>query len=242
MADGEFLKPVSAMLARALAEAAAGSPVPAGSTTNGSVWLVASYTAVPVSDDSNPPGDGFPPTNNGLFNIQPAYPSYQDALTRAKALGDGYGVFGPFSSTFAAARLDQPTVSTICMTTSDGGQVTIPSAGFTPPPGITPTPPEFDTLFFTADAVGKFALSYYSGIYGNGFGREVLTQFLAAPLALMGHMPWSEYTEIEEDATASSSGSGKYARGIPVILHPDGQGGYHRQPIHPGTPAAAGAA
>jgi hypothetical protein len=56
-------------------------------------------------------------------------------------------------------------------------------------------------------------------------------------------MPWSEYTEIEEISNTSiASGSGKYARGIPVLLHPDGQGGYHRQPIHPGTPATAGAA
>jgi hypothetical protein len=233
---GEFQKPVSAMLARALAEAAAGFPRPVDAR-DASVYFVASYEAVPASDDSNPPDEDLPAnTFNGLFNIQPAYATHAEARTRADELGSGYGVFGPFRSTFAAPAHGQATVTTMVLYTSDGGQVDIPTAGFTPPEGLTPPPPEFDALFFTADAVAKFALSYYSGIYGNGFGREVLTQFQEAHLALMGHLPWSEYTEIEE----IPGGTNRSVSGIPVILRPDGQGGYHRQPIHPRAPAAAG--
>jgi hypothetical protein len=234
---GEFLKPVSAMLTRALAEAAAGFPRPSGSP-DASVYFVASYAAVQPANDSNPPGEDLPAnTFNGLFNIQPASASYTDAQARATELGDGYGVFGPFSSTFAAPTQGQATVTTMVLNTSDGGLVDIPTAGFSPPPGITPPPPEFDALFFTADAVAKFALAYYSGIYGNGFGREVLTQFQSAHLALMGHLPWSEYTDIQELSTSG----GKVVSGIPVLLHPDGQGGYRKEPIYPG-PATAGAA
>lgn len=239
MADpGEFLNPVSAMLARALAEAAAGFPRPASvSATDASVYFVASYEAVPQADDSNPPDEGLPAgTFNGLFNIQPAYPTYHDAKKRADELGDGYGIFGPFRSTFAAPVKGQATVTRMTLHTSDDGRVDIPTAGFAPPDGLTPAPPEFDALFFTADAVAKFALTYYSGIYGNGFGREVLTQFQASHLALMGHLPWSEYTDIEELTTHNA-----FAHGIPVVLHPDGQGGYRKQPIVPRSPAAAGA-
>lgn len=239
MAEGEFQKPVSAMLARALAEAAAGFPRPVNSH-DASVYFVASYEAVPAGDDSNPPDEDLPPdTFNGLFNIQPAYATHAEAKRRADELGPGYAVFGPFRSTFAAPVDGQATVTRMHMHTSDGGHVDIPTAGFRPPEGLTPPPPEFDALFFTADAVAKFALSYYSGIYGNGFGREVLTQFQGAHLALMGHLPWSEYTEIPE--IPGPTGLHKSVSGIPVLLHPDGQGGYHRQPIHPHALAAAGA-
>jgi hypothetical protein len=232
---GEFLRPVSAMLTRALAEAAAGSPAPLGNA-DGAIYLVASYTAVPAGADSNPPGEGFPTADNGLFDIQPAYASYQDARDRARELGDGYGVFGPFHSTFAVATPGQPTVKHLVLTTSADAIVRIPSPGFRPPSGTPSAAAEFDALFFTADAVAKFALPYYSEIYGNGFGRAVLTQFQSAPLALMGHMPWSEYTEITADGTA---GAGRSARGIPVVLHADGRGGYERRPIHPETAAPA---
>jgi hypothetical protein len=241
MADGEFQKPVSAMLARALAEAAAGFPRPVNAA-DASVYFVASYEAVPASDEhSNPPDEDLPAhTFNGLFNIQPAYATHAEAKGRADELGPGYAVFGPFRSTFAAPKDGQATVTTMRLHTSDGGHVNIPTEGFRPPEGLNPPPPEFDALFFTADAVAKFALSYYSGIYGNGFGREVLTKFQKAHLALMGHLPWSEYTEIQEIPGHTSRKN--YVSGIPVLLHPDGQGGYHRQPIHPGTPATAGAA
>jgi hypothetical protein len=241
---GEFLKPVSAMLTRALAEAAAGSPI---GSPNG-VYFVASYMAVPSRDDTNPPSDDLPAdTHNGYFNIQPAFASHAVALARATQLGPGYGVFGPFNSTFITPTPGQPTVSTITITTSDNGTVTIPSPGFIPSPGITPPPPEFDALFFTPEAVAKFALPYYSEVYSNGFGNEVLTQFQSAKLALMGHMPWSEYTDIDPDgppaATPGTGGTGGTgpAREIPVIFEPDGQGGYHKRPIYPSAPAPAGA-
>lgn len=260
---GEFLNPVSAMLTRALAEAAAGYPVAAsstdGSTTDGSIWLVASYTAVPPSDDGNPPAEGLPPTYNGIFNIQPAYSSYQSALDRATELGDGYGVFGPFTSTFMAPNPNQSRMSQVVVTMSythpESGDttatniITIPTPGFSPPPGLAAPPPlEFDALFFSADAVAKFALGYYSEIYSNSFGIQVLQEFQSAQLAVMGHMPWSEYTDFEPGtpgvtpAPAPGSGGGAFRGGIPVVFHPDGQGGYRGRPIHPGALALAHAA
>jgi hypothetical protein len=240
---GEFLNPVSAMLTRALAEAAAGSPVPVGST-NGELYFVASYTAVPQSDDTNPPGEDPAVTFNGLFNIQPPLPTWSDAVAAAQQMGPGYGAFGPFRSTFITPRAQQLRMMSVAIELQDAagdpsGRISIPTPGFTPPPGIEPPPPEYDALFFTPEAVAKFALPYYSGIYGNGFGREVLTQFIAAEAAVMGHMPWSEYTDIDPggpgpDVVRDGPRQG-YVREIPVVLHPDGT----RQPLHPPAPAAA---
>ena len=123
------------------------------------------------------------------------------------------------------------------MHTTNDGRVELPTPDFAPPQGIDAPPTEFDALFLTVDAVAKFALPYYSGIYGNGFGREVLTQFQRVELALMGHLPWSEYTDNWVEAGPGPNWS---ARGIPVLMHPDGKGGYHRQPIYPRAPATAG--
>lgn len=206
---GEFVEAVSAMLARALAEAAAGYP---GSSDT--VYFTASYTQVPdaVADANN--------NFSGIFNIQP-WPSYTDAANNLKP---GYGVFGPFQSTFPPARAGQDTVTSVGVRTSQG-------PGFTmPPAGAAGAQLQYDALFLTGAAVLKFAVPYYSRVYSLRYAQQVLEEFQASPLALMGHMPWSEYTDLDD--TGSNQPVVTHPLGIPVMVHPDGQGG-HVRPILP---------
>lgn len=246
MADGSFLQPVSAMLTRTLAEAAAGYP------GAGEIYLVASYTRVP-------PERAF---YGGMFDVQPAFPSYQDAQDWIEANGvTGYGIFGPFESTFVTpVNPEQAQVASFSVTTTAGGVFEIAES----PPGDTGSPPfdtllevagpEFDALFMTPGAVAKFAVPYYADLYSLGFANRVLAEFQQSSLALMGHYPWSEYTDFPEPPAGAGSGSGSSSTSgststsgnhrrvahVPVLFERGPGGEWHRRPLVPGEDERGG--
>ena len=213
---GTFGRPVSAMLGRALAEAAAGYP------GDGPVYLVASYEAVP------PELAAF----NGTFDVQPAFKSYDDAMTwlSTPPLHPGYGIFGPFESTFAMqAEAAQATVRDFAVQMSDG--VTVVRSDDLSSDRLEVGGLRFDVLFMSASAVAKFAVPYYARTYSLQFANRVLQEFQESELALMGHYPWSEYTFFD----GSGGGGGGYVRpaNIPVLFERDGNWRLRPRPLHP---------
>lgn len=218
---GEFLNPVTPNLARVLAQAA-GSAYVESST----FYVVARY---------NSAHQGGTP-----YDVQKPSATYAEAKELADRLNQAdpegkYGVFGPFENTYGGFNAPTPnaTVAEFVVTPQLAGVREDPFR-------IDGT--EFDALFYSVEAVEKFVLPYYVEEYGPDFGQQVLDQFYNAPLALMGHLPWSEYIEVADpdtQAVTSGNGHGPAAKYIPVFFHRDETGRMQRQPLHPPRPAPA---
>jgi hypothetical protein len=123
------------------------------------------------------------------YDIQGPYS--EPNLPDVNSLPDGYGIFGPFDNTMHDLPLavNQGTVTKITLETTDPRR---PIIEIVP----TDTRPLPDTIFFTVEAVSKFAVPYYTVVYTPGMAARMLTTFQAAPLAAVVHLPWSESEEL----------------------------------------------
>ncbi|HYJ80380.1 MAG TPA: hypothetical protein VEW03_12285 [Longimicrobiaceae bacterium] len=184
-----FPTPVSAELANALAQAVRGFLQP------GEMYFVASLL----------PGD------DGMYEFWGPYPGWnavppseQQAIEAEIA-----GWFGPFTNVPGelGAPDPQPNQQTIyeVQVTPQTPTGTLESTfllypirltGAAPPPG--PATPPFDAVFLSAPAVQKFVVPYYAGLYGAEFAETLTNAFDGADLALMVHLPWSEYEMLQD--------------------------------------------
>ena len=173
MEPNTFTTPVTAELARALAQAAEGYYGP-------ELYFTASFW--PLPDTSDP------------YDISHAFASAEDAansLQQSPPLA-GYGVFGPFVNQMVGIGSppnDQVRVTELEVTTTSGSTFVISSASV----GGMP-----DAIFLTAEAVQKFAVPYYSIVYATGFGHKLLETFNQSELAMMVHLPWSESENLND--------------------------------------------
>ncbi len=162
-------RPVSAGLARRLAEAAFGY------MGLGPLYLVAAYQPVDHHDD---------PYNVTCFKNDLAEAEKLVAIRNTDPDAPRYSVFGPYETgsvappsayTLAKVNLlvDGPDVVEECFPLRAS---------------------DYDSLFWTRAAVEKFAVPYYSALYSPAFAAHVLKEYSEAKLAVLGHMPWSEYT------------------------------------------------
>lgn len=172
---GTFTAPVPAQLIRALAGAVAGFQ-------QVGMYFVASYKQLPdnignLYDVSGPyfQGPDIPPPYKPLPSDIPA----------------DYGVFGPFDNSLAALVFNpgQQKVTRLDVYVNDAEK---PNFRLPPEAG---GPMPYDALFFTVEAVGKFALPYYNLVYSNADGTEIMQSFAASELAMGAHLPWSEYLD-----------------------------------------------
>lgn len=209
-----FTQPVSAGLLRVLAQAAEGYP------NQGEMYFVALYE----------------PDANGSFEVSPWY-SQAEAAAVVDQLNTGprptFAVFGPFDTTLPyPTNEEQETVASLQVsTTTPGGE---PGTSFT-----VGGAQMYDAVFCSPAAVIKFAMPYYSRVYSPAFAETMLQSFLEAPVAMMVHLPWSEYGEIGAQGTLDISGT-TLSGGFPALFERDEELGYRENPIYPpGVPQPA---
>lgn len=186
-----FAQPVQAELARALAQAVAGY-------YGQSLYFTASFTQ--LQNSSSP------------YDISPAYDSYQeaaDSLLQSPPL-EGYGVFGPFQNGMEGISppSDQAVVTGITVTTTDGNKFELPNEWIGMP----------DAIFFSMEAVQKFAVPYYSIVYAANWAQGLLSVFNQSELAMMVHLPWSESVDL--DAEGQPEEFKMVAQGFSLVLSP----------------------
>jgi hypothetical protein len=206
-------RPISARLARRLAEAAFGY------MGLGPVYLVAAYE--PIDSVADP------------YDVTCFRSDWEAAEAFAAILNTDpelprYGVFGPYATELVGEPLisqySLDTISLLVDSPADSspaqGTLTIPAS-------------EFDSLFWTRAAVEKFAVPYYAALYSPAFADLVLEEYDGARLAVLGHMPWSEYTELSPPPMTLTE---ELRPGpIPVLHHLDENGRWHRKPLYPGA-------
>jgi hypothetical protein len=202
-------RPISAGLAARLAEAAFGY------MGLGPVYLVATY---------EPTDNAFDP-----YNVTPFKNDWEGAEALIAILNADpdlpeFGVFGPYETGLGPAPLSPYYLEAVSLLVGgpDGETGALAfGAG------------EYDSLFWTRAAVEKFAVPYYSALYSPVFAQSVLEEYETASLAVLGHMPWSEYTELTPPAMSSI---GAFQQGpIPVLHHRDESGRWQRKPLYPGA-------
>lgn len=186
--------PISVELARALGEAADGL-----ANDEDPFYLVAPYK--PITDLFAGGFDVFGPFDN--YDQVP--PNLKEDIERHTTAG----FFGPYQITL-------PLVN--------GRRVT--RVGL----HIEDWPEEFnfrimpDALFFSAEAVEKFALPYYERIFGPEFASKVAEHFQFADVQVMAHYPWSEYSDGTREPDPRMPNS-------PVFLFRDRPGGMMHAPV-----------
>jgi hypothetical protein len=159
-------KPISVVLARALAEAAdgfAGFPHPA--------FLVCPY----MPEEK---------TFGGGFRVSGPYCGWNDVpkgLQDEVCNGDA-GFFGPYDIS-SVPRADGDRVENVDLHIKESGLSFRVSTG------------QMDALFFSAQSVEKFAAPYYERIFGPDFVKKMMDQFQRANVQVMGHFPWTEYAD-----------------------------------------------
>jgi hypothetical protein len=213
-----FDRPISGALANTLAAAANDGSAPR------TFFVVARY-------------EPSPKFNTRPFNVQMPFENPDDAAARVAELkvsdpeGE-YGIFGPFENT-TITPLGQATVEKFDVTTK-GGAV--------PHPPFTIEGETFDALFYSVRAVEKFVVPYHTLELGPEFGALILQEFKQAPLALMGHLPWSEEVllmdaaaEAGQQEAATSTGPRRVTRETyrPVLLETDESGGMRWKRLDP---------
>lgn len=221
---GTFLRPVGPELASALAQAADSAYAPP------TFFVVARYEAAE------------PGTTMWPFNVQPPVERYEDAeLQRARLAvtdpGVEYGIFGPFGNAHVgdARQVQQATVGMLVVT---------PRGGAIPQGPFIIGGQQFDALFYSIQAVEKFVIPYYVQEFGPEYGVYVLNSFRDAPLALMGHLPWSEETIVATGTARGAAGPARVKAGpgpragfLPAVFELDPDGTPRPRALHP---AAAG--
>ncbi|HET7230784.1 MAG TPA: hypothetical protein VFJ16_12320 [Longimicrobium sp.] len=167
-----FDRPITASLARVLAEAANGAFTP------GEFYVVCRYEADPDPTDLSP------------FDVQAPCATHPEAVDLVEQLskqfpGVAYGIFGPFVSELAPVRVAE--VAHISVTPRIGGELR---------PPIEIDGHTYDALFYSPEAVRKFVIPYYSHVVGPEYAAEMLKTYMSSELGLMGHLPWSEEVEL----------------------------------------------
>lgn len=199
-------RPISARLARRLAEAAFGY------MGLGPVYLVAAYEPI---DNPGDPYDVVP------FKDDWAAAERHATLLNTDRVPPRYGVFGPYETGHSGGT------SAYTLRTVDLYVHAPPNSRPAEEP-YTLSTSEFDSLFWTRAAVEKFAVPYYAVLYSPRFAQKVLDEYESADLAVLGHMPWSEYTVFE-----SSAIQGHQQGPIPVLHYLDENGRWQRKPLQP---------
>lgn len=191
-----FTQPVSATLAVALGQAVAGF------LRKEDMYFVATST----------------PDENGLYRFWGPYDGWSDVMeSEQEAVVDGIAAwFGPFTNAPGVGGAPNPnpaqdTVKVMQITPQSvtGGVLpTFPLYPIQLPIDSDPVDaPAFDAVFLSAPAVRKFVVPYYAGLYGAAFAEKLTTAFADATLAMMVHLPWSEYEVMQApDGTGPSAG------------------------------------
>lgn len=184
-----FSQAIPPSLALRLGEAAAGYVSSEGYQGSSSIYFVASYA--PVQDPVDQQVD---------YVVFTPFSNQQQAEQLAQSLPSGaYGVFGPYSLT--PTQFDEGFTSASQYVVSEAS-MTLASNNSGNPIAVPLPPVDWsgcDALFFSKAAVEKFAIPYYTTFYSPEFAATILTQFTEAPVALMGHLPWTEYQMDEDD-------------------------------------------
>ena len=205
-----FTQSIDAGLMKVLAEAASGYP------NQGIVYFVA--RCVPE------PEKGYDVT------AQKTAKDAEDLAIAKEVAGLGtYAAFGPFDTTLPyPTKVDQADVTGMQLQAAkpDGTVVKVPPLG-----GCT----TIDALFISPAAVLKFAVPYYTAVYSPEFAEQMLLEYLDAPLAVLAHLPWSEYEPVAPEAGAADAPTGALAY-VPAVFEEDGEGGYRTRAIRPLTP------
>jgi hypothetical protein len=206
-------RPISARLARRLAEAAFGY------MGLGPVYLAAAYEPI---DGVADPYDVI--CFRSDWAAAERYAAYRNTIPDSPR----YGVFGPYDTELGGVPLtSQYSLDTISLLV-DSPASTSPAQGT-----LTIPASDYDSLFWTRAAVEKFAVPYYAALYSPAFAEFVLEEYDGARLAVLGHMPWSEYTELSPPPMILT---GELRPGpIPVLHHLDEHGRWHRKPLYPGA-------
>ena len=186
---GAFLGPVTPNLARVIAQAADAAFVETETFYVVSRWENVNQGVSNADINLDP------------YNVQPPADSYDVALCMVEQLKGldanfAYGIFGPFRRT--ARPSTQQQVASIGVTTN---------APTSPPTVIPIDGIDYDAMFWSVEVVQKMVVPYYAQEYGPDFANNVLREFNTAPVALVMHLPWSEYTEM------STTGQPEFGRG-----------------------------
>ena len=209
---GSFLKAITPELADVLAQAAESPFAPP------TFYVVARYDPVASGTLIRP------------FDVQRPVATYAEAEALANQLGDPgvYGVFGPFLNDAGPSSSEDRTVVEQLLVTPQGGEV---AATPFPIPGRS-----FDALFYGEEAVEQVVVPYYVRVYGAEFGVQVLQSFREAPLALVGHLPWSEEVAAAPDSLQPVA----EVRSRLVTFHRDESGEVQWKPVHSSSGDAGG--
>lgn len=103
---------------------------------------------------------------------------YFDPKTAADSAGGSYHVFGPYvtSPDAAAAKATEVLSITVRIRTAKDTE------------SVTVNPKEYDALFWTAPAVDKFLVPYYSRVYGPDRAAALHNQYVRSGMIIWGHM------------------------------------------------------
>jgi hypothetical protein len=121
--------------------------------------------------------------NENSFDISKGFADESELTEEWKAkLSTGeYGWFGPYRTDDGTS--DKIKVKSILIRTKDDtGDSTIELKDAS----------EFDAIFWSLSTVEKFAIPYYTSLYGPAYADELRKRFLADDLYLMVHLPGSE--------------------------------------------------
>lgn len=193
-----FSQPISPALCVRLGEAAAGYVSVLGYEGAMSIYFVASY--LPTQDPVEQQVD---------YVVYAPFASQTEAQAFQLTLPPGlFGVFGPyalepngFDEGFTnPAQLVVGTLQVTPFSNTPGGPIPTGEPAF--------EWDGYDAVFMSTAAVEKFVIPYYTTIYGPEFAGEIVSQFNAAPVALMGHLPWTEYQTDDNQSTGGTGGAG----------------------------------
>lgn len=174
---------------------------------------------------------------DGTYNLSgplptPNPPPNRPIIPRVNA------VFGPFSTpvpvTIPLRNQKQQSVESVEVVTTGGVKLPVENAA------------QYDAMFSSLAAVMKFAVPYYTEVYSTEFANAAVSAFQESDLALMVHLPWSEYGIVSlsntvsgpasdaQSATGSTHGDGGPTKWIPVVFERGADGTYGERRITPG--------
>lgn len=115
-------------------------------------------------------------------------------------IGEGRGWFGPFQG-------KGPKEGTLLVEEMD---LALKTAGESPEHSNKKIPAHrFDCLAWSRSALEKFLVPYYARMYGGAYVDRLLTEFEADPLQMVGHLPGTEYEQVDAAGPAAAVGDGE---------------------------------
>ncbi|HEU4453697.1 MAG TPA: hypothetical protein VFR81_11590, partial [Longimicrobium sp.] len=107
-----------------------------------------------------------------------------DAVEHLARAGDRFGMFGPFATPADGSATGSP-VREVAVTlhASDGGERVVRLDGA-----------KYDSFFWSASAIDKFAVPYYAATAGLDNAAEMRRRATQGPVCALIHMPTSEWT------------------------------------------------